>query len=402
MVTYETGQSYGEILIATPNNDIILSASLHDVSKTSIEGGDFVYFDRDRNLWRCRFAPQKVGNHTILIFGCKKDDSKRSTSNCTVEFTFDIDHLPATPISYPLTWSHFFDYQLEIIKPVNTRFIDWPPDKNSPYCEILVRSPDDVYVSAKIADSVSSKTIENGDLINFNSQESLWQCLFAPSMNYSSYKLTLFAKRFNENQSNCVAQFDFKQLPKSTLQNYMSFPLTYTPFGEAKCHLFEPLDGILKRGSKIKFRCRIPGAHVVSITVDGQWLKDDPASGMDENHLFQREIQSTIRQTMTELRDNYEKAQRKLETADANFKKKCSTLVEIPQFQHSSHTLLQQNGQLYGLEKFWVFLKYSRQKPKINRKLEEILKNYKNLEDFRFDGASFPQHFFLTKSNYSN
>ncbi|CAF4191237.1 unnamed protein product, partial [Rotaria sordida] len=34
-----------------------------------------------------------------------------------------------------------------------------------------------------------------------------------------------------------------------------------------------------------------------------------------------RDKQSTIRQTMTELRDNYEKAQRKLETADANLKK---------------------------------------------------------------------------------
>ncbi|CAF4352191.1 unnamed protein product, partial [Rotaria sordida] len=33
-----------------------------------------------------------------------------------------------------------------------------------------------------------------------------------------------------------------------------------------------------------------------------------------------RDKQSTIRQTMTELKDNYEKAQRKLETADANLK----------------------------------------------------------------------------------
>ncbi|CAF1444350.1 unnamed protein product, partial [Rotaria sordida] len=55
-------------------------------------------------------------------------------------------------------------------------------------------------------------------------------------------------------------------------------------------------------------------------------------------------------------------------------------------------------GQLYGLEKFWAFLKYSRQQPKINPKLEEILKNYKNLEDFRVEGASFPQQFFPTKS----
>ncbi|CAF1277034.1 unnamed protein product [Adineta steineri] len=55
-------------------------------------------------------------------------------------------------------------------------------------------------------------------------------------------------------------------------------------------------------------------------------------------------------------------------------------------------------GQLYGLEKFWAFLKYSRQKPKINPKLEEILKNFKRLEDFRVDGASFPQQFYPTKS----
>ncbi|CAF4081079.1 unnamed protein product, partial [Rotaria sp. Silwood1] len=34
-----------------------------------------------------------------------------------------------------------------------------------------------------------------------------------------------------------------------------------------------------------------------------------------------RDKQSTIRQTMTELRDNYEKAQQKLEAADANWKK---------------------------------------------------------------------------------
>jgi hypothetical protein len=53
---------------------------------------------------------------------------------------------------------------------------------------------------------------------------------------------------------------------------------------------------------------------------------------------------------------------------------------------------------LYGLEKFWAFLKYSRQKPKIKPKLEEILKKYKRLEDFRVDGASFPQQFYPTKS----
>lgn len=40
-------------------------------------------------------------------------------------------------------------------------------------------------------------------------------------------------------------------------------------------------------------------------------------------------------------------------------------------------------GQLYGLEKFWAYLRYSRKKPEINSRLNEILKKYKRLEDFR-------------------
>lgn len=56
------------------------------------------------------------------------------------------------------------------------------------------------------------------------------------------------------------------------------------------------------------------------------------------------------------------------------------------------------SGQLYGLEKFWAFLKYSKLKPKVNPKLQEILKNYTRLEDFRVSGASFPQQFYPTKS----
>ena len=40
-------------------------------------------------------------------------------------------------------------------------------------------------------------------------------------------------------------------------------------------------------------------------------------------------------------------------------------------------------GQLYGLEKFWAYLKYSRKRPDIEPRLSEILSKYKRLEDFR-------------------
>lgn len=43
-------------------------------------------------------------------------------------------------------------------------------------------------------------------------------------------------------------------------------------------------------------------------------------------------------------------------------------------------------GQLYGLEKFWAFLKYSKMKNQpIDPKLQEHLCKFRNLEDFRVE-----------------
>lgn len=43
-------------------------------------------------------------------------------------------------------------------------------------------------------------------------------------------------------------------------------------------------------------------------------------------------------------------------------------------------------GQLYGLEKFWAYLKYSKAKNlDIDPKLQEYLGKFKRLEDFRVD-----------------
>lgn len=44
------------------------------------------------------------------------------------------------------------------------------------------------------------------------------------------------------------------------------------------------------------------------------------------------------------------------------------------------------SGQLYGLEKFWAFLKYSKAKSlEIDPKLQTYLSKFKRLEDFRID-----------------
>jgi len=40
-------------------------------------------------------------------------------------------------------------------------------------------------------------------------------------------------------------------------------------------------------------------------------------------------------------------------------------------------------GHLYGLEKFWAFLKYSRREVPINWKIKSWLSKFMRLEDFR-------------------
>jgi len=42
-------------------------------------------------------------------------------------------------------------------------------------------------------------------------------------------------------------------------------------------------------------------------------------------------------------------------------------------------------AQLYGLEKFWAFLKYSRRNVVVDPKLQNWLSKYQRLEDFRVD-----------------
>lgn len=44
-----------------------------------------------------------------------------------------------------------------------------------------------------------------------------------------------------------------------------------------------------------------------------------------------------------------------------------------------------ENGQLYGLEKFWAFLKYYKHSSnlQVDPKLKQFLLKFKNIEDFR-------------------
>ncbi|CAF1141549.1 unnamed protein product [Rotaria sordida] len=284
-------KSYGLVLIQTSNNNIELSGYLEDEAGNKIQGGHFIYLDKkDQTLWRCQFAPPKPGKYNIIIFAGEKNHQDQCFSAAAVQFAFDVDHLPSSPISYPHIWSYFFDYNIEIIKPMNSHYIDWSSNINTPYCEIQVRSSDDVRISAVMKDSSTSTNVKNGTLVNFDHEADVWQCLFAPSTIGIPFELTLFAKRQNENESHPVTQFVLQPIPSNALKECMIFPEIYLPFYNMRCHLIEPLNGVLQSDSTVHFRCRIPGAQEINITVDDNWIEGD-AWKPDENNIFDGDIQ---------------------------------------------------------------------------------------------------------------
>jgi hypothetical protein len=284
------GKSYGLVLIRTLNNNVEVSGSLKDEANNKIEGGNMVYLDKeDQTLWRCQFAPPKPGKYNIFIYAREKNAQNQPFA-AVVQFSFDVDRLSSPPISYPVTWPHFFDYNLEIIKPMNSRYLDWPSKINNSYGEILVRSPDNVCISATMKDTSTAKNEANGTFVNFDHAAKLWQCLFVPSSTGVSFELTLFAQRSDEDKSHCVTQFSLRPIPMHSWKRSVTFPQTYVTFSSNKCHLFEPLDGVLRSGSTIHFRCQVPRAREVNITVDGNWINGD-ALKPDENDVFNADIQ---------------------------------------------------------------------------------------------------------------
>lgn len=285
------GEAYASVLIQVPSGRAKLSGSLKEKGGSKIEGADMVYLDqKDKTLWQCRFAPPKPGKYDIFIYAKSSTDADHISYHSAIEFALDIDRLPGPAISYPTIWQGFFDNNLEIVKPKNSRFIDWSSDQNTFYRDILVRSPDNISVSATMKDTTKGANVENGTFTHYDYTKKLWQCLFAPSSAETPFDLTIFAGQKNEKTSSCVAQFNLKPIPKNSFKSQMTFPMTYGVFRESKCQLIEPLNGVLQSNSTTHFRCRIPGAREVNISIDGGGLKSNGLQP-DENGVFDGDIQ---------------------------------------------------------------------------------------------------------------
>jgi hypothetical protein len=83
--------------------------------------------------------------------------------------------------------------------------------------------------------------------------------LFAPQRT-GLHRFVIYAQRQSDTQTSLrsVAQFD---LNVTKLRNPIKFPLIYTKFHTNKCRIYEPLNGVLKKGAIVPIHCVIPGAN---------------------------------------------------------------------------------------------------------------------------------------------
>jgi hypothetical protein len=266
LIKVNNGATHAEIRIKTPDN-VELLGQLMNTNAGKVIGGNRVYYDRRKNIWRCNFAPDRDDIFEALIMAKKKNDPGGYTS--VVSFKIEAKQIQSPPLSYPETWQLFYDLGLKIEAPRNRSKAVWAD--NASYAEVLIQAPDDIELLCSI--EYNNVTIENGSLAQFDSNKKLWQLLFAPEQT-GLHELIVYGKRNAGNELSSAPVVKF-YLDVTNLRRPMKFPLIYTKFQTNKCQIYTPMNGILKKGSVVPIHCVIPGAIDVNLMVDSNWLKSE-------------------------------------------------------------------------------------------------------------------------------
>jgi len=181
-------------------------------------------------------------------------------------------------IHLPHVHSYYFIFGLNIISPRFSSIVSF--NTNQSFAEVLIQAPNDIQLTCSIKDDIRSTCLTQYD---FNRQ--IWQCLFSP---YKSgvYTLIIFANHISTmNLLKNVIELGV-DVPSKGLIKGKTLPMTFGKFIEYKCQILSPLDGILKRGTKVTIRCHIPNALSARISLDGIWLDEIKL----KNDLFKQQI----------------------------------------------------------------------------------------------------------------
>ncbi|CAF3347126.1 unnamed protein product [Rotaria socialis] len=269
--------NYVEICLKTPDT-VDLLAKLKNSTKTEIPYSYQLYYDRHKNIWRCKFAPNNKGIFYATILAKKK--SERGLYSAAVTFPIEVNHIPSSNLTFPTTLQSFFDYDLKIKSPRSRASPKW--SEKSSYTEVLIQAPDDIQLSSSM--QRNKMPVENGSLAQYDHERQLWQFLFAPEQT-GSHELIIFAKRINDTDTAAGAVAIFP-LNVTKVEQPMKFPLIYTHFETTKCQIYNPLYGILKRNTTVPIHCCIPGAISIMITAGARTLRGEGYT----DPIFQREI----------------------------------------------------------------------------------------------------------------
>ncbi|CAF0907576.1 unnamed protein product [Rotaria sp. Silwood1] len=272
-VNLEHGEPFALVIMKAPANVcLIANLKLHD---EKIEGGHQVIFDKRKRLYYCYFAPQNIGNHKIMIYA-KRNNTDSDTFESVLDLTLDIKQIPKSPISYPKTWSIFFDYGLKILSPLKTHLINL--NNSEKYAEILIKAPSDIELIGQLM-SHNEEKIVYADQVYYDHEKIRWRCRFAPNKS-GTFNALILAKKKSDSKS-FTSAVQFKINANRISSPPLTFPITWSTFYDLGLKILSPIDqGIIVLSNKAPYaEIRIQTTKDVDLVSQLQNDKKEKISG---------------------------------------------------------------------------------------------------------------------------
>jgi hypothetical protein len=234
LIKLSNGANHVEIQIRTPEH-VLLIGCLKNEQKEEVVGADRVYYDRENNIWRCQFAPDRDGFFHAIIMAKEKSDPGSYTA--TVAFKIDAKEMPPNRMSFPETWETFFVLGLEVISPPNTHLIKLSNGAN--HVEIQIRTPEHVQLIGRLENEQKEKVV-GGDRVYYDRENNIWRCQFAPDRD-GFFDAIIMAKGKSDSE-NYTSAVSFKIEAKQISSPPLSYTKTWQLFHDLDIKIETPRD----------------------------------------------------------------------------------------------------------------------------------------------------------------
>lgn len=123
MASFNPNLGLSEVLVRSPS-DVNLTGRIEKRKSRKIENGSLIQYDADRHLWRCLFAPQRSGFHTLTLFARRetqltRNETTRDQYSGAVKFGLDVSTDVTKTYTFPVTYRLFNEYRCQIFEPLS-------------------------------------------------------------------------------------------------------------------------------------------------------------------------------------------------------------------------------------------------------------------------------------------